>query len=171
MRILLLALSLFYVASIASACDRPSGSLSEHLGQFPVIKGVKEEKGKVPTSNLRVTEVNGNELKESVVIHLKNVRTVPANTEFTLRGYETGEMIGLPGGVAVAEDLMGGSAEYQFYRYFIVTSVVAPELELEPKWTKLDDLIDTFSMGDIAEQMKAHHEKIRLNQTGDDNSE
>lgn len=115
--------------------------------------------------------MNGEALKESVLIHLKNVRTVPSNVEFTLRGYESGEMIGLPGGVEVAEGLMGGSAYFQFYQYFIVTSVVGPELEFEPRWKKLDDLIGTFPLGDIAERMKAEHERIKSNQTADDNSE
>lgn len=155
-------------ASRLVACDTFEGKLGHSLGAFLVISGMKEEKGKVASSNIRVTQVNGIELKESVVMPIGNMRKVPSNTRITVRGYETGKMIGLPGGVGAAEGLMGGSAYYQFYHYFIITSVVEPELDFESKWRTLDEGLDDPFLSDDGKEaireIKKTYEKSRIEQ-------
>ena len=87
------------------------------------------ERGKVGTRTLLVDTVNGQKLAEPVGVWIDNVKHpgLPKETRCVIRGYESGEMIGVPFAVAEAENIPVPQAAWQFRRYFIMTSVVEPE--------------------------------------------
>ena len=66
-------------------------------------------------------------LRPPIGVWIDNVDALPAGTRCILNGYESGKMIGLPRAVAEKENLPNPQACWQFYRYFIATSVVEPE--------------------------------------------
>lgn len=107
----------------------PSGRLGHPLGTYLTIGGVRMERGKVGTRTLLVDTVNGQKLAEPVGVWIDNVKHpgLPKETRCVIRGYESGEMIGVPFAVAEAENIPVPQAAWQFRRYFIMTSVVEPE--------------------------------------------
>jgi hypothetical protein len=107
----------------------PRGSLGHRLGKYLTIEGVRAEadQGKVGVNTLLVDTVNGKKLDTPVGVWVENVHPLPKATRCILRGYESGRMIGVPGEVAEKEHIEPMQARWQFYRYFIVTSVVQPK--------------------------------------------
>lgn len=107
----------------------PSGRLGHPLGTYLTIEGVRMEKGKVGTRTLLVDTVNGQKLTEPVGVSIDNVKHpgLPKGTRCVIRGYESGEMIGVPFAVAKAENIPLPQAAWQFRRYFIMTSVIEPK--------------------------------------------
>jgi hypothetical protein len=73
-----------------------------------------------------VDRINGRGTSPAIGVWIENVDALPAGARCVLNGYESGKMIGLPGEVARKENLSDPQACWQFYRYFIVTSVVEP---------------------------------------------
>lgn len=53
--------------------------------------------------------------------------SLPKGKECIFNGYESGHMIGIPYEVAQKENIPIPQAAWQFYHYFIVTSIVEPE--------------------------------------------
>ncbi len=105
----------------------PRGRLGRPLGTYLTIEGYRDSRGmKRSASSMLVDTVNGVKLGEPIGIHVENVKELPESERCILRGYETGRMIGLPMDVARAENLGAHQAEWQFYRYFLVTSVERP---------------------------------------------
>ncbi|TAL27014.1 MAG: hypothetical protein EPN94_02145 [Nitrospirae bacterium] len=139
---------LFLVPSVfaqtLSTGDIPMGKLGYPLGTYLTIEGigVRAEKGKkVGVRTLLVDTVNGKKLESpvSISIEIENVDVLPKATRCILRGYESGKMIGVPFEVARKEQVPMPAAMWQFFRYFIVTSVVEPkELESIPAVAKLN---------------------------------
>ena len=115
------------VLTTARAEDIPGGKLGHPLGTYLTIEGVRAEEGKVGVNTLLVDTVNGKKLDAPVGIWVENVDALPKDTRCILRGYESGKMIGLPHEVAEKEKLPLPAAGWQFFRYFIVTSVVEPK--------------------------------------------
>lgn len=114
------------------ASEIPEGRLGFPLGKYLEIEGVRAEEGKVGVKTLLVTRVQERKLDEPIGVWVDNVAALPKGTTVVLRGYESGKMIGLPREVAEKENLPIQQAAWQFYRYFIVTSVVSPkDLELK----------------------------------------
>jgi hypothetical protein len=107
--------------------DVPKGRLGHPLGTYLTIEGVRAEAGKVGTRTLLVDTVNGKKLDRPIGIWIDNVAPLPKGERCILRGYESGKMIGVPDEVARAENLPLPQAAWQFFRYFIMTSVVQPE--------------------------------------------
>jgi len=107
----------------------PMGRLGQRLGTYLTIEGVRMEEGKVGTQTLLVDTVNGRKLSSPVGVWVENVKHpgLPKGTRCIIRGYESGEMIGLPDAVAEAENIPPPQAMWQFRRYFIITSVVEPK--------------------------------------------
>lgn len=101
--------------------------LGHPLGKFLVIEGeALTSGGKVGTKTLKVTKVNGEELDHASTIWVQNVDTLPADTAIILRGFVSGEYIGIPHEVLGKENLPVPQAVFQFRTYFVATSVVKP---------------------------------------------
>jgi hypothetical protein len=107
-------------------CPIRSGLLGHPLGSYLTIEGVRQKAGKVGVRTLLVDTVNGRRLNTPTSIWIDNVQELPSDQRCVLRGYETGRMIGLPREVAEAEGLPLPQTVFQFWRYFLVTSVVKP---------------------------------------------
>ena len=106
----------------------PAGRLGPPLGTYLQIEGVRLESGKVGTRTLLVDTVDGRQLVEPIGVWIENVPDpgLPAGVRCVLRGYESGEMIGIPDAVLEAENLPAPQAAWQFRRYFVMTSAVEP---------------------------------------------
>jgi hypothetical protein len=76
----------------------------------------------------QVDTVNGERLRSPVIVPLEGIKyeDLPKATRCVFRGYESGRMIGVPEPVLQAENRHGPQAGWQFYRFFVVTSVVEP---------------------------------------------
>ena len=92
-----------------------------------IIEGVRAEDGKVGVNTLLANTVNGKKLDTPIGIWVENVEALPKGTRCILRGYESGRMIGVPAAVAEKEHIPLPQARWQFFRFFIVTSVVEPK--------------------------------------------
>lgn len=103
------------------------GKLGHSLGTYLTIEAVRaERKGKSSGKTLVVDKVNGKKLNRPVHISIQNTNPLPNTPRLILRGYESGKMIGIPDEVTEKENLQLEQAVWQFYHYFIVTSVVEP---------------------------------------------
>ena len=107
----------------------PMGRLGQPLGTYLTIEGVRMEEGKVGTRTLLVDTVHGKKLSSPIGVWVENAKDpgLPKGEKCIIRGYESGEMIGLPEAVAEAENMPPPQAMWQFRRYFIITSVVGPK--------------------------------------------
>ena len=105
----------------------PRGRLGLPLGTYMTIEGIKSEAPKSGTYILFVDTLDGKKLEKSVSVPLENVHTLLSGVRYILRGYETGRMIGVPLEVARKESIPLQQAAWQFYRTFVVTSVVEPK--------------------------------------------
>ena len=123
--ILFTALLILSLAA-SKADDIPTGRLGHRLGTYLTIEGVRSEQGKSGVRTLFVGAVNGKKLDTPIDIWVDNVDSLPKEARCILRGYESGRMIGVPEDVAQKEHIPLPQAAWQFYRYFIVTSVVEP---------------------------------------------
>lgn len=104
----------------------PSGRLGHALGTYLTIEGVRQERGKVGSQTLLVDKVNGTELSVPTSVWIDNVAELPKNERCIFKGYESGKMIGIPEKVAETTGTPLPPAAWQFYRYFVVTSVEQP---------------------------------------------
>lgn len=123
-------LSIFLQVSRAeNLCDEiPKGKLGYRLGVYLTIEGIRMERGKVGTRTLLVDTVNGKKLETPIATWIDNIKDpgIPEGEKCILRGYESGKMIGMPEEVIKAEHVSQPQAGWQFFRYFIITSVVQP---------------------------------------------
>lgn len=111
----------------------PMGKLGHKLGTYLTIEGPRPTTDIKP-GNMRVDTVNGKKLDKPIEILVENMARIPDGVRCTIRGYESGKMIGLPFEVAEKEKIPLPQAGWQFFRYFVATSVVAPpELKLKNK--------------------------------------
>jgi hypothetical protein len=106
--------------------DIPTGRLGYKLGTYLTIEGIRLEKGKVGVQTLSVDTINGKKIAPPIGIWVDNIESLPEAERCIIRGYESGKMIGIPDEVIEKENLSQSQAGWQFYRYFIVTSVVEP---------------------------------------------
>lgn len=104
----------------------PSGKLGFKLGTYLTIEGVAPTNG-IKVGNMLVDTVNGKKLETPVAILVENVGSIPKEGRLVIRGYESGKMIGLPHEVAEKENIPLPQAGWQFFRFFVATSVVAPK--------------------------------------------
>ncbi len=109
----------------------PPGKLGHPLGTYLTIEGARWDTANVKTAGpntLLVDTVNGKKLGSPVPVHLENLQDpgLPKGERCVLRGHETGRMIGVPDEVARAEHILRPQAGWQFWRTFVVTSVVSP---------------------------------------------
>lgn len=104
----------------------PMGRLGYKLGTYLTIEGIRAEKGKVGVRTLLVDTINGEKIDTPIGIWIDNIESLPKEERCIIKGYESGKMIGTPDEVIEKENLSQSQARWQFYRYFIVTSVVEP---------------------------------------------
>jgi tetratricopeptide (TPR) repeat protein len=120
----------------------PMGLLGYPLGTYLTIEGASGEWTEKMPNTLFVYRVNGERLPMglfSMQIWIDNasVGTLPKGTRCILRGYETGEMRGVPSEIIKKERLERPEEPWGFYRYFVVTSVITPSgLKIEEKTTQ-----------------------------------
>ncbi len=122
----------------------PIGILGYPLGDYLTVEGTRgPEGGKGIGFGLLVDTINGKKLKEPIGIGLGNItRELPKNTRILLKGYETGQMIGVVPAViawqqAMGETVLEPQAGWQWRSAFIVLQAVKPKLEFrEPKGFK-----------------------------------
>ena len=104
----------------------PAGRLGHPIGTYLQIEGVRAEQGKVDGHTLLVDRIEGSPLSSPTAISIDNLASLPSGARCVLRGYETGRWIGVPPSVEASGEVRPQQAEWQFYRYFIATSVQEP---------------------------------------------
>jgi hypothetical protein len=125
----------------------PGSLLGAPLGEYLTIEGVRLEGGKVETGTLRVDTIDGKKLDKPVTVVVRSLdyramttRAVrlPAKQRCVLKGYESGEMVGMAPAVLAAakeqgrKDVMPSQAVWHWRSYFVALIVV------EPKGLKID---------------------------------
>ena len=123
---------------------QPGGILSDELGVYRTIEGVRSEGGKVETGTLLVDTVDGKKLDKPIPLVIRGavvvdhnlqpaVLSLPARQRCILKGFESGEMIGVPPAVSTAAEEQGwkeapmSSALWRWRPYFIALVVVEPK--------------------------------------------
>ncbi len=127
---------------------QPGGILSDELGVYRTIEGLRSEGGKVETGTLLVDTVDGKKLDKPIPLVVRGavvvehnlqpaVLSFPARQRCILKGFESGEMIGVPPAVSAAAEEQGwkevpmSPVQWQWRPYFVALVVVEPKgLEL-----------------------------------------
>jgi hypothetical protein len=118
----------------------PRGVLSDSLGRYLTIEGVRDETW-FQLNGLKVDTLNGKKLDTPVTIEINNAVLLPGNqTRCVLKGYENGYMYGRPPAEYAAAKERGEDAEalrkedqiaWHWNPYFFVLIAAQPEgLEL-----------------------------------------
>jgi hypothetical protein len=131
----------------AAGPRQPGGLLRDRLGEYLTIEGVLAAGGKIETGTLLVDTVDGKKLAKPVPLVIRNLKHLPtrargeAKQRFVLKGYESGEMIGVAPAVWAAakeqgwKDVNPSPAPWQWRPYFVALVAVEPEgLELARPW-------------------------------------
>ncbi|MDY0169578.1 MAG: hypothetical protein RBS80_23755 [Thermoguttaceae bacterium] len=129
---LLFTTTVIFCLTAARADEIPNGRLGHRLGTYLTIEGIRAAKGKVGVNTLIVDTVNGKKLDTPMGVWVENVDSLPKDSRCILHGYESGKMIGVPFEVAKKENMPLPQPRWQFFRYFVVTSVVEP-IDLKTK--------------------------------------
>lgn len=97
---------------------QPGGILSDELGVYRTIEDVRSEGGKVETGTLLVDTVDGKKLDKQIPLVIRGavvvdqnlqpaILRIPAGQRCVLKGFESGEMIGVPPAVSTAAEEQG----------------------------------------------------------------
>lgn len=127
---------------------QPGGVLSDQLGVYRTIEGIGSAGGKVETGTFLVDTVDGRKLDKPIPLVIRGAVVVnqnlqpaglslPAKRRCILKGFESGEMIGVPPAVSAAaqeqgwKDVPMSPVQWQWRPYFVALVVVEPKgLEL-----------------------------------------
>jgi hypothetical protein len=127
---------------------QPDGILGDQLGMYLTIEGVRSEGAKIETGTFLVDTVDGQRLEKPISLVIRGVSVVnhnlqsaslnlPAKQRCILKGFESGEMIGVPPAVSAAAKEQGwqevpmSPVQWQWRPYFVALVVVEPKgLEL-----------------------------------------
>ena len=130
---------------------QPGGLLGDQLGTYLTIEGVKSEGVKEESGTLVVDTVNGQKLDKPITLVIRGAVVVdhnlqparlelPAKKRCIFKGFESGEMIGVPPAVAAAAKERGwqevpmSPKHWQWRSYFVALVVVEPnDLELRTR--------------------------------------
>jgi hypothetical protein len=137
--------------SVSVQPRQPGGFLDDQLGTYLTIEGVKSEGVKEESGTLVVDTVNGKQLDKPVSLVIRGAVVVdhnlqparlelPANRRCIFKGFESGEMIGIPPAVAAAakeqrwQEVPMSPKHWQWRTYFVALVVVEPnDLELRTR--------------------------------------
>jgi hypothetical protein len=136
---------------IATRSRQPGGYFGD-LGKYLTVEGIRAEGAKVESGTLLVDTVDGRKLDQPVPVvvraqafdatrfDLPTAFVLPARRRCVLKGFESGEMIGVPAAVRDAarelgrDDVPMSAVDWQWRPYFIALIVVEPKgTELLPK--------------------------------------
>lgn len=123
---------------------QPTGALGDELGVYRTIEGFLSEGIKVETGTLIVDTVDGKKLDQPVSMVIRGAVIVnhnlqpatlslPPKQRCILKGFESGEMIGVPPAVAIAakeqgwNDIPMSPVHWQWRSYFVALIVVEPK--------------------------------------------
>jgi hypothetical protein len=123
---------------------QPTGALGDELGVYRTIEGFLSEGIKVETGTLIVDTVDGKKLDQPVSIVIRGAVIANHNLQpailsllpkqrCILKGYESGEMIGVPPAVSMAakeqgwNDVPMSPKHWQWRSYFVALVVVEPK--------------------------------------------
>ncbi len=99
------------------------GRLGEPLGAYLVLDGIRFGESQGPTmmggGNYRVESVNGKRLTKPVELWIDSIKKLPAGRRCRVDGYETGQMIGVPGEVLRRTGQAPPQAVWQFSVEFV----------------------------------------------------
>jgi hypothetical protein len=130
---------------------QPGGVVSDQLGVYRTIEGFRLEGGKVESGTLLVDTVDGKKLDKPITLVIRGAVVVdhnlqpaslslPAKQRCILKGFESGEMIGVPPAVSAAAEEQGwkevpvSQAVWRWRPYFVALVVVEPkDLELRKR--------------------------------------
>ena len=110
--------------------DTETGSLGFQFGSYHTIEGTVLESVKSGTRTLSVDTIDGSLLEKPVPIWIENIANpgLPKKTRVILKGYESGEFIGIPHLTKEEHEIWGASqAMFQFQCSFIPTTIVSPK--------------------------------------------
>ena len=133
---------------------QPGGLLGDQLGTYLTIEGVRSEGAKMETGTLLVDTVDGKKLDNPISLVIRGVSVVnhnlqsaslnfPAQQRCIFKGFESGDMIGVPPAVPAAAKEQGwqevpmSPMQWQWRPYFVALVVV------EPKGLELRGLLKT----------------------------
>jgi len=122
---------------------QPTGVLGDELGVYRTIEGFLSEGIKVETGTLIVDTVDGKKLDQPVPMVIRGavivnhnlqpaILRLPPKQRCILKGYESGEMIGVPPAVSIAakeqgwNDVPMSPKHWQWRSYFVALVVVEP---------------------------------------------
>ena len=123
---------------------QPTGVLGDELGVYRTIEGFLSEGIKVETGTLIVDTVDGKKLDQPVSMVIRGamivnhnlqpaILSLPPKQRCVLKGFESGEMIGVPPAVSMAAKEQGWSdvpmspKHWQWRSYFVALVVVEPK--------------------------------------------
>ena len=130
---------------------QPGGLLGNQLGTYLTIEGVRSEGTKTETGTLVVDTVDRKKLDSPISLVIRGAGVVnqnlqpadlnlPAKQRCILKGFESGEMIGVPPAVRAAAKEQGwqevpmSPVQWQWRPYFVALVVVEPKgLELRKR--------------------------------------
>jgi RNA polymerase sigma factor (sigma-70 family) len=130
---------------------QPGGILGDQLGKYLIIEGVLAEGGKIESGTILVDTVDGKKLNTPTPVLVRGPGypterlNLPAKQRCIFKGYESGEMIGIPPAVLAAAKEMGvpdqgikdvsmSPKDYEWRPYFLALIVVEPKgLEIPKK--------------------------------------
>jgi hypothetical protein len=122
----------------------PGGKLGDQIGVYRTIEGVRSVGGKVETGTLLVDTVDGRKLDKPIPLVVRggvivnqniqeSVLRFPEDQRFVFKGFETGEMIGVPPAVEIAAQEQGwteipvSAAGWSWRPYFVALVAVEPK--------------------------------------------
>lgn len=137
---------------------QPTGVLGDEIGVYRTIEGFLSEGIKVETGTLIVDTVDGKKLDQPVSMVIRGamivnhnlqpaILSLPPKQRCILKGFESGEMIGVPPAVSMAAKEQGWSdvpmspKHWQWRSYFVALVVV------EPKGLEIRDPSDAGAQG------------------------
>lgn len=123
---------------------QPIGALGDELGVYRTIEGFLSEGIKVETGTLIVDTVDGKKLDQPVPMVIRGavivnhnlqpaLLSLPPKQRCILKGFESGEMIGVPPAVSIAakeqgwNDVPMSPKHWQWRSYFVALVVVGPK--------------------------------------------